>query len=250
MTDSSTDSFGARAARPQKAEESAQKKERAATDARACARFCTGCGSPLEPGDLFCPECGGKVEQEEAASTTEEGGQILEREPVAISPDRMASILQTGGLKRGELADGFMNSALPAVANGTEARGLHGRRSLGKRTALSGYYVHRDSCMTQYLVIESVHGSGVKASVRTTYVNGGYSTEFYEGTFSGNELHLRMVGSDLHPPPDELRFSPDAVGTVRYVIRLSEKFDGIVGDGLISGSFSGHFSKFVVFRRC
>ena len=32
---------------------------------QSSARFCTNCGKPLEKGDVFCDECGNKIEQEE-----------------------------------------------------------------------------------------------------------------------------------------------------------------------------------------
>jgi len=38
--------------------------------------------------------------------------------------------------------------------------------------------------------------------------------------------------------------------TVHHAIKLSEHFDGTVGEDAISGAFTGDFSKSVVFRKC
>ena len=35
-----------------------------------------------------------------------------------------------------------------------------------------------------------------------------------------------------------------------FSIKISENFDGTVGEDAIFGSFSGQFSKSVVFRKC
>ena len=120
----------------------------------------------------------------------------------------------------------------------------------GKKSALLGHYVHKASDMTQYLVIESIQGNCVKASIKTIFDNGSYATEFYEGTLSGDSLHLQITDSDLHPFPDEMKVLSDAVYTVHHSIMLSENFDGTVGEDAIFGSFSGQFSKSVVFRKC
>ena len=76
------------------------------------------------------------------------------------------------------------------------------------------------------------------------------STEFYEGTLSGNELHLHMVNSDLHPPTTELDFSGNSIKPVRYIIQVSENFDGIINENTISEMFKGQFNNSVLFKKC
>ena len=98
--------------------------------------------------------------------------------------------------------------------------------------------------------IKNIQNDNVKASVKTTFSNGGYSAESYEGTLSGNELHLHMVDSDLHPPATELKFLDNGIIPVNYTIYTSEQFDGVIDDEKISGAFKGHYSKTVVFKKC
>ena len=76
------------------------------------------------------------------------------------------------------------------------------------------------------------------------------STEFYEGILSGNELHLHMVNSDLQPPATELDFSGNSIKPLRYIIQVSENFDGIINENTISGMFKGQFNNSVVFKKC
>lgn len=210
--------------------------------------FCQNCGSPLENDDLFCSECGCKVEQEENAITIEEIEEPQEQKPAFITPDRMASILQTNRIKEGLADDNFLNahSFNDVIVNAIQAKDT----KIEKKSPLLGYYVYRDSHMTQYFIIESIQGNCVEAIVKTMFDNGGYSSEFYRGTLSDGNLHLQIVDSDLHPLPDELRFFFGSISTVHYSIKLSENFDGIIKENAIMGSFSGQFSKSVVFRKC
>lgn len=212
-------------------------------------KYCIECGSPLELGDVFCSECGSKIQQEEVVSIEKEES-IIEEKTVSISSDRMASILQTNKLKAGELSEDFTKPDLSLLINGIETEEQKAIKQLEEKTKLLAYYIHRNSYMTQYLIIENIQNDNVKASVKTTFSNGGYSTEFYEGILSGNELHLHMVDSDLHPPATELDFSDNSIKPIRYVIQVSENFDGIVNENTISGMFKGQFNNSVVFKKC
>ena len=61
---------------------------------------------------------------------------------------------------------------------------------------------------------------------------------------------MGIVDSDLHPLPDVMQFSFGTISRVHHSIKFSEHFDGTVGGDAIFGSFSGQFSKSVVFRKC
>lgn len=224
-------------------------KENSSSKMQVFQKYCIECGSPLELGDVFCSECGSKIQQEEVVSIEKEES-IIEEKTVSISSDRMASILQTKKLKAGELSEDFIKPNLSCLINGIETEEQKSIKQLEEKTKLLGYYIHRNSYMTQYLIIENIQNDNVKASVKTTFSNGGYSTEFYEGTLSGNELHLHMVDSDLHPPTSELDFSDNSIKPIRYVIQVSENFDGIVNENTISGMFKGQFNNSVVFKKC
>lgn len=224
-------------------------KENSSSKMQVFPKYCIECGSPLELGDVFCSECGSKIQQEEVVSIEKEES-IVEEKTVSISSDRMASILQTNKLKAGELSEDFTKPDLSLLINGIETEEQKAIKQLEEKTKLLGYYIHTNSYMTQYLIIENIQNDNVKASVKTTFSNGGYSTEFYEGTLSGNELHLHMVDSDLHPPASELDFSGNSIKPIRYVIQVSENFDGIVSENTISGMFKGHFNNSVVFKKC
>ncbi len=213
-------------------------------------RFCTNCGKPLEEGDVFCDECGNKIEQEENSIIIEEDSQIFEQKPIEISSDRMASIIQTNKIKSGETDVDFINSTLSTISAVTETKEIKVKKELEELAKLLGYYVYRDSYMTQYLIIEQIDGNNVKASVKTTFSNGGYSTEFYEGTLSGDKIYLTMYDADLHPPSAEIQFTFNIPKIINFKIETSEKFNGTINENQISGSFSGHFCKSLVFKKC
>ena len=228
-----------------------QSKERTSSKMQVFPRFCIDCGSPLELGDVFCSECGSKIEQIESVVEVEVNEEnIVEKNPVNISSDRMASILETNKIKSGDFSDEFTKPDLSLLINGIETEEQKSIKQLEEKTKLLGYYIHTNSYMTQYLIIENIQNDNVKASVKTTFSNGGYSTEFYEGTLSGNELHLHMMDSDLHPPATELDFSGNSIKPVRYIIQVSENFDGIIYENTISGMFKGQFNNSVVFKKC
>ena len=233
-----------------KAKKNSQKKDLISSKLQPYVKFCTNCGHQLEADDLFCDECGTKIEQVESVIIEETKEKNIEKNPVNISSDRMASILETNKIKSGDFSDEFTKPDLSLLINGIETEEQKSIKQLEEKTKLLGYYIHTNSYMTQYLIIENIQNDNVKASVKTTFSNGGYSTEFYEGILSGNELHLHMVDSDLHPPATELDFSDNSIKPIRYVIQVSENFDGIVNENTISGMFKGQFNNSVVFKKC
>ena len=225
-------------------------KEVAPSKMRVFPKFCIDCGSPLELGDIFCSECGCKIQEEEFVVSIERNVEVIEENPVIILSDRMASILQTNKLKVGEFSEDFIKPDLSIFANGIETDEQKAIKQLEEKAKFLRYYVYKNSYMTQYLIIENIENDNVRASVKTTFSNGGYSTEFYEGTLSEKKLLLEMVASDLHPPTPDLEFSGNSIKPVRYVIQTSEHFAGIIGKNEITGTFTGHFSDSVVFRKC
>ena len=226
------------------------KKEESSSKMKIYPKFCIECGTPLELGDVFCSECGSKIEEEECIFSIEKGVDIIEERPVTISSDRMASILQTNKLKVGEFSEDFIKTDLSIFANGIETDEKKAIKQLEEKAKLLGYYVYKNSYMTQYLIIENIENDNIRASVKTTFSNGGYSTEFYEGTLLGNDLHLEMVSSDLHPPTPDLDFSGNSIRPIRYVIQTSEHFTGIISKNEITGTFTGHYRDSVVFKKC
>ena len=233
-----------------KAKKNSQKKDLISSKLQPYAKFCTNCGHQLEADDLFCDECGTKIEQVESVIIEETKEKNIEKNPVNISSDRMASILETNKLKSGEIEEEQRQSSISAISIITETNEEKAKKQLEETAKILGYYVHKNSYMTQYLIIENIEGKNVFATIRTTFENGGYSTEFYQGLLNNNEIHLSMVDSDLHPPPTELKFLDNGIIPVNYTIYTSEQFDGVIDDEKISGAFKGHYSKTVVFKKC
>lgn len=220
-----------------------QKKNEPLNDEEIFNLYCTNCGAPLEKGDLFCSECGTKAEENIIKMEEESSAPLQEEKPVNISKDRMSSILETQNLKKGIINSTAKKKDVPELLK---------IKTLPELKAINpiGNYVSYDSYMTQYLTIESIQENIVKASIKTIFDKGGYSTEFYQGTFVDNHLHLSMVDSDLHPLPDDFIPFLGENNTVHHTIKTSEIFDGIVNDDIITGSYAGQFSKTVTFKKC
>lgn len=190
-------------------------------------RFCIHCGAPLEDGDIFCCECGTKIENEVIDKDN--------REIPRISSDRMASIIETSKIKTGEVIEASRKSKDIDESLNKASNEQVLRKPLEK-VLLPGYYVYKGKNMTQYLSIDDVHGNTVKATVKTNFSNLSYCTELYEGSFSDGRLILHIIASDLHPISG-------------LSIRLSEDFTGDVVENTISGNFTGEFSNSVVFKK-
>ncbi|MBR6914382.1 MAG: zinc ribbon domain-containing protein [Treponema sp.] len=212
-------------------------------------KFCIHCGAPLEDEDEFCTECGEKIESELAVEeTVEESAASKESSPAPkISSDRLASIMQTTRVKSGGITDEYRKNKLEAEKANLQA--LAESTAHSKSTLKTGYYVHKDSEKTQYLIIESVGGNYVSASVKTTFLDGGYSTEHYTGTVSEDNIELSVSETDLHPLPNKRLETMTDITTVTHTIQVSNHFSGTFSDDRIIGNFSGGFSQFVVFTK-
>lgn len=213
-------------------------------------RFCIHCGAPLEDDNDFCTECGERIENEVSVEeeTGEESAVTKESRPAPkISSDRLASIMETARVKSGGVTDEFKKNKVEAEkANQLSIAKLTAQT---KSTLKTGYYVHKDSEKTQYLIIKSVCGKSVSASVKTTFNDGGYSTEHYTGTISGDNIELNVLGTDLHPLPNQRWETMTGITTVTHSIRVSEHFSGTFSEDKIAGNFSGEYNQFVVFTK-
>ena len=204
-------------------------------------RFCIHCGSPLEVGDVFCCECGSKIENTATADDTKKTEKGIENSNIAfitkVPSDRMASILETSKVKSGEISNDYHKPELALTRLFTKA---NTNKDVVKKTLdikqLHGYYIYKGLNMTQYLSIDDVQDNSIKATVKTNFTNLSFSTEFYEGSFSDGKIILHITHSDLHPIPG---------GS----IKLSETFTGEIGENEILGNFTGEFSNSVVFKK-
>ena len=217
-------------------------------------KFCIHCGSPLEDEDVFCVECGEKIEndyEEELLKKSDE-----KKVAPKISSDRMASILSTKVHALSQIsatdAEQVSNESkkIKEYFNSKEKESQELREIITEKTPLKlGYYVFKDKEKIQYLIINSITGTTVSASVKTTFTSGSYSTENYIGTITGSHLTLDICSSDLHPLPDRIRTTSTSILRVSQTIGIAESFSGTVLNDQISGSFSGEFSQDVVFIR-
>ncbi|MBQ0051641.1 MAG: zinc ribbon domain-containing protein [Treponema sp.] len=239
-------------------------------------RFCTNCGSRLEEGDLFCVECGAKVEAEyEAENASEEFASLnektensaeIEKATIKISPDRLNAI--TEGRK--EYKSSFRNdlknftgediiSKVVPLWNTTEknSKNLEIQKEFeekkDKNKRLLGYYVHKDSRMTEYIVIKHIEGNQVSGIISDRFTNGGYGTEYFSGTLNDELLNLRIVSTDLHPPAMIIRnfWEKNSFVTEKetFSITADYSFSGIICDGKISGTWNraNGTSKFLTY---
>lgn len=100
-------------------------------------------------------------------------------------------------------------------------------------------------------------GSNVRASIKTLFSDGSYATENYMETLDGEEISLTISDYDLHPLPKETQTSYNetcsqisvCTRTKTHRILVGTSFSGILTEDTISGTFSGEFSGFCVFKK-
>lgn len=206
--------------------------------------FCIHCGSPLEEGNDFCTECGKRIENEFVYEEDTEKESVAESRslsPSKIASDRMASIKETEQVK----SIGGINLFKQAKEKTEVSKSTEQAKSPLK----TGWYIHKDKKRTKYLIIESVVGNSVTATVKTLFSDGSYKTEHYTGSLLGDSLSLRVWKTDLHPLPDERWETQSHITTVTHTILICNNFSGTVSEDKIAGNFSGEFSAFIVFTR-
>lgn len=225
-------------------------------------KFCIHCGARLEEENDFCTECGAKIEaevfesEENAENCENQSESTKQKSPVpVISSDRMASIAETTARKFGAKADEFKK--LQQTSQTEKGLAIKSKTDSSKNKLYGGMYVHKDSKKMMYLEIQNISGSNVRASIKTLFSDGSYATENYMGTLDGEEISLTISDYDLHPLPNETQTSYSETSTqisvrtrtTTHNILVGTSFSGIVTEDTISGTFSGEFSGFCVFRR-
>lgn len=231
-------------------EAASQKKKEKFTNLRTeRPKFCIYCGAPLEDDDEFCTECGAKIESELAVE--EESAISKESSPAPkISSDRLASIMETARLKSGGLSDEFSKNKIDAEK--ADQRAIAKSSSKAKSILKTGYYIHKSSEATRYLLIESVTGSSVQLTVRSMFSDGGFKNEKAVGRFAGNEFSFVVRNSDVHPLPEEFRDTPTSTTRITHIIHETKSFYGIFDEDTISGTitFITGQTQFIVFTKC
>ena len=213
-------------------------------------KFCVHCGAPLEDGDEFCTECGHKIESEivaEEQSAARTSARKESRSEQKISSDRMASIKETGRVKEGGAVDLLKkNKGKPQGAFKTEIAKSEVKATTTLKT---GWYMCESRDQRMYLIIESVSGGSVCATLKTTFYNGGYATSCWTGTLAGDSLSLTVQKKDLHPLPEQRWETFTDVTTITHSILVCDYFSGTVfQDRIIVNSADG-CETFLVFAR-
>ncbi|MBQ4378916.1 MAG: hypothetical protein II821_06940 [Treponema sp.] len=127
----------------------------------------------------------------------------------------------------------------------------------GALPVLMPFVINEDCKKTMYLEIQNISGSNVRASIKTLFSDGSYATENYMETLDGEEISLTISDYDLHPLPKETQTSYNetcsqisvCTRTKTHRILVGTSFSGILNEDTISGTFSGEFSGFCVFKK-
>ena len=213
-------------------------------------KFCVHCGAPLEDGDDFCTECGKKIEDEFVVEEEDAAQTFAPKESrpaPKIASDRMASVKETERVKEDGAADLFKLAKEKAES----ARKSETAKSEAKTTSTlkTGWYILKANDKKSYLIIESVCGSSVSATMKTSFYDGSYATSYWTGTLLGDSLSLSVCKKDLHPCPEQRWEDFTGVTTIKTNIQVCNHFSGTAfQDKIIVDSVDG-CETFLVFAR-
>lgn len=226
-------------------------------------RFCKICGAALGEGDLFCIQCGWKIDFSDENSNQKE-----EKPKIKISSDWLnaAKRQQQNGLEE-ELKNRRIELEKFKPKNEKQEKGSsknssslsEDRMSLSEsKMSLSGlirqssihdfqnqtsgakYFVHKDSEKTEYLIIKSVSGNTISGEIKTLFRDSSFANECFEGILQGNSLSFRVIQKDLHPAPG-------------YRILADISFSGIIDENedKIAGTIEReNGSLFITYTKC
>lgn len=237
------------------------------------ARFCTNCGTRLEDGDLFCVECGAKVEKEteEISSINVEKNNSVEAKNLLlkIPQDRLNAILEGREERKSNFTDEirkFSGEDIISYAellrrSKWEVSTLSNNQkciksSKDKNKQLLGYYVHKDSEMSEYIVIKNIDGNQVSGIVLDRFTDGAYGNETFTGTLIGDSLELQIISADLHPcakiSRTYLKDNQVIKQTVTQIIIENIEFSGILTEEKIAGTWKRKNGKsvFLSYTKC
>lgn len=201
-------------------------------------RFCKICGAPLDEGDLFCIQCGWKIDFSDENSNQKE-----EKPKIKISSDWLnaAKRQQQNGLEE-ELKNRRIE--LEKFKPKNEKQGIDEKSSLPalsqNQTSGAKYFVHKDSEKTEYLIIKSVSANAISGEITTLFRDSSFANECFEGTLQGNSLSFRVIQKDLHPAPG-------------YRIIADISFSGIIDENedKIAGTIEReNGSIFITYTKC
>lgn len=201
-------------------------------------RFCKICGATLGEGDLFCIQCGWKIDFSDENSNQKE-----EKPKIKISSDWLnaAKRQQQNGLEE-ELKN--RRNELEKFTPKNEKQKIDEKSSLPalsqNQTSGAKYFVHKDDEKTEYLIIKSVSGNAISGEIKTLFRDSSFANECFEGTLQGNSLSFRVIQKDLHPAPG-------------YRILADISFSGIIDENedKIAGTIEReNGSIFITYTKC
>lgn len=219
-------------------------------------RFCKICGATLGEGDLFCIQCGWKIDFSDENSNQKE-----EKPKIKISSDWLnaAKRQQQNGLeeelknRRIELEKFTPKNEKQKKSSSKNSSSLSGLRTsvavrtwtqqssihdFQNQTSGAKYFVHKDDEKTEYLIIKSVSGNTISGEIKTLFRDSSFANECFEGTLQGNSLSFRVVQKDLHPAPG-------------YRILADISFSGIIDEDKIAGTITRESgSLFITYTKC
>lgn len=180
-------------------------------------KVCRNCGASLEENNLFCTECGTKIEVE--------NNHILSKEVEKKSHDVSSSI----NLDRLNAAK---KQSINTILESKQKFGVPSARKLEAIKTLKlvendiiGLYVDEDSNWKQYLSIENISGNHLSGVVNTRFYEC-YTVETFTGTLKGKDLKLTVTDWDFHNAEKNGK-----------KLRKYYSFSGVLEDDKISGTW-------------
>lgn len=196
-------------------------------------KVCRNCGASLEENNLFCTECGTKIEVE--------NNHILSKDVEKKSHDVSSSINldRLNAAKRQSINTILVSKQKFVVPS---ARKLEAIKTLKLvENDIIGLYVHEYSNWVGYLSIENISGNHLSGVLNTRFKEGSnYTVETFTGTLKGKDLKLTVTDWDFHnAEKNRMRIieNGDSAYIVKHKLVKYYSFSGVLEDDKIAGTW-------------
>lgn len=177
-------------------------------------RICKKCGATLDEGNLFCIQCGWKIDF--STNETQEKTKDEPQTKIKINSDWLnaARRQQKTGIEE------------EVKKNREELQNLKGNEQTIKSNiskSSSGYFIHKDEEKTEYLIIKNISNGIISGEIRTVFHDSSFANEQFEGVLNENSISFHITQNDLHP-------------SIGHVIVSDCFFSGTIDEDKIAGT--------------
>lgn len=206
-------------------------------------KVCKNCGTSIEEGNLFCTECGLKIEFEQSIVKTESAD-----EKRYINSDRLNSAKKQ-----------TVETILELKKQMNKIKPLQKQKAVKLNKTIdniSGCYFYENMYFKEFILIEKISGNAINGSFK---INLKINTALFaigkiNGTLREKDLEFSVTDWDSHSikSTDFKRDTNGNITRIENFIRFlnHSSFSGVLEKDKIVGNWSGEAKRFASYTKC